>query len=433
MIGFSALGSIAVTADGQDVAIGGARQRRLLAILLIHRNSVVSSDRLIDAVFAGEPTPGAATTLRSYIARIRRVIGSDASIDLETRSPGYRLVVPDARFDVGLFEARIAAARQDLGSFDPGGALDSLRAALELWHGGPYAEFADEDWARPEAQRLTELRLVVYELLSEAELALGRSGEAVPELESLHAEHPLRESFTGRLMIALYQSGRQVEALRVFEEHRRLLADELGLDPSPTLLAVERRILQHDPSLLVPEVSGQDLRGYRLGERLGLGADGAVVAVRVPGVERDLVMRMIGPAVADEPGFIRSFEPRVRRIAGIRSAGIVPIHDYWREAGKAYVVTARMRGGSLADRLVCSPLTGSEVQTLVERVGGALDAAAVLGIVHGRISSRNVLFDQAGTPFLTDFAMIEIEGMNLAGDVLAFADLVAAAADDATR
>lgn len=430
MIDLRALGDIAVTASGRDVAIGGPRQRRLLAMLLIHRNTVVSSDRLIDAVFAGEPTPGAATTLRSYVARIRRVIESDPSIELETRSPGYRLVVPDDQFDVGRFESRIGAARHGLSGVDVSHAGDLLRSALDQWHGSPYAEFADEEWAQPEAQRLTELRLVAYELYFEAELALGRSGEAVAELELLHAEHPLRDGFTERLMVALYRSGRQVEALRVFDGYRRLLADELGLDPSPTLLAVEQRILQHDPGLLESEMAGQGLRGYRLSERLGLGADGAVVAARVPGLKRDLVMRVVGPDVADDPDFIRSFEARIRRIAGIRSPGLVPIHDYWREAGVAYVVIERMRGGSLADRLRTAPLDADEIRRLVERVGGALDEAAAEGVVHGRVSARNVLFDEHGTPFLTDFALIESAGMSPTGDVAAFAELVAAAADD---
>jgi WD40 repeat protein/DNA-binding SARP family transcriptional activator len=433
VIDLHALGSVAVTSAGRDVAIGGARQRRLLAMLLIHRDSVVSSDRLIDAVFAGEPTRAAATTLRSYVARIRRVIGRDSSIRLETTAPGYRLVVPDDRFDVPLFESQLAAARAGLSGADVSGAVDALRAALGLWRGRPYAEFADEDWARPEAQRLEELRLVAYELLFEAELALGRSGEAVAELEVLHDEQPLREGFTERLMVALYRTGRQVEALRVFKKYRRLLGDELGLDPSPVLLAVEQRILQHDASLLDPGVTGQTLRGYRLAERLGAGTDGAVVAVRVPGGGRDLVMRMIGPAVADDPGFIRRFEARVRMIAGIRHAGIVPIYDYWREVGGAYVVVARLRGGSLDDRLRRSPLTRAELQTLVERVGGALVAAAERGIVHGQVSARNVLFDHGGVPFLSDFALVEIDGISPHRDVVAFADVVTAAADPGTR
>ena len=155
MLEFHALGGLTVTESGDELSIGGPRQRRLLAMLLIHRNSVVSVDRLADAVFAGEPTPAASTTLRSYVARIRRVVDADGSAPMVvTQAPGY--VLPGAGRGVRRrpLRASVAEAGSRLGRGDAAGASSVLREALGLWRGDAYAEFADEDWARPEAQRL---------------------------------------------------------------------------------------------------------------------------------------------------------------------------------------------------------------------------------------------------------------------------------------
>ena len=146
MIRFQALGGLAITENGEQVSIGGPRQRRLLAMLLIHRDAVVSVDRLADAVFAGEPTPAASTTLRSYVARIRKVIESDGSrSNVVTQAPGYVLRVPSDAFDVARFEGMVSDARSRLARDDASGARSVLREALGLWRGNAYAEFDDED------------------------------------------------------------------------------------------------------------------------------------------------------------------------------------------------------------------------------------------------------------------------------------------------
>ncbi len=236
MTEFHVLGGLSIVGNGDGASLPGQRQRRLVAMLLIHRNAVVSVDRLADAVFAGEPTAAASTTLRSYVGRLRKVIdGNGSGVTLLTKPPGYVLVVPDDSFDVGRFESLLGEGRARLSQDDAVGASSVLREALELWGGEPYAEFADEDWARPESQRLAELRLVVHERLIDAELASGRAAELIPEIEALVDEHPLREAFRAQLVIALYRAGRQVDALRVVKEYRQLLVDELGLDPSPAL------------------------------------------------------------------------------------------------------------------------------------------------------------------------------------------------------
>lgn len=155
MVEFHVLGAVRAVGDGGEVDIGGPRQRRLLAALVLHRNGVVSTDRLAEAVFAGVPTPAAATTLRSYVARLRRALadGGAAEPALTTRAPGYSLRVTDEALDSALFERLLGDGRARAGDDDAVGAAAALRQALDLWGGDAYAEFADEDWARPEAQR----------------------------------------------------------------------------------------------------------------------------------------------------------------------------------------------------------------------------------------------------------------------------------------
>jgi len=430
MVRFHALGGVAVTAHGHEVNVGGPRQRRLLAMLLVHRNAVVSVDRLADAVFAGDPTPAASTTLRSYVARMRRVVECDGSeAEIVTQAPGYALRLPDDAFDVARFEAALAEGRTLLARQDPHAAALVLRDALALWRGDAYAEFADEDWVQPEAERLAELRLVAHELLFAAEMASGRAAEVIPELEASVRAHPLRETFVSQLMIALYRSGRQAEALRAYRRHQEVLVEELGLDPTPTLQELEERILRHDPDLLDDAAGEHALRGYRLGERLGTGEDGTLHAAHLPGVARDLVVRVVRPELADSPEFVRSFEATAQRVAGLHHHAIVPIHDYWREPGAAHVVLRHMHGGSLAERLERrdrEPPTPADVAEIVRRVGDALRAAAEAGLVHGRVRPSNVLFDEAGDAWLTDFELAPGPRTTPATDVTGLATLVRA-------
>jgi DNA-binding SARP family transcriptional activator len=427
MLEYRALGGVGVV-DGDDrgeLGLGGPRQRRLAAALLIDRNRVVSVERLGEIVFAGEPTDRAATTLRSYVARLRRVVDNGANgTQVVTRAPGYMLMVDDDAFDVARFESSVDAGRAGLARGDVAGAARALRVGLALWRGGAYAEFADEEWARPEAQRLDELRLVAYDLLADADLARGRSAEVAAELEALVAEHPLRDSFQAKLILALYRSGRQVDALRAYQAHREYLMDEIGVDPPPELAELEARILAHDESLLDLDPGEQRVRGYRLGERLGTGRDGTVYGARLPGVERDIAIRAVPEAVADEPGFVRSFDADARRLGALRHPAVLPLYDWWREPGAAYVVMRRLRGGTLRDRLEHGPLSGAEAADLADRMGGALAAAAAAGVTHGRVSADSILFDDTGRAFLCDFPL----GRDAAGtpddDARALAELV---------
>ncbi len=372
MVEFSALGGLSVTEEGSELIVGGPRQRRLLAMLLIHRNTVVSVDRLADAVFAGEPTPAATTTLRSYIARIRRVVDRDGSMpSIVTKPPGYELRIGPEAFDVSRFERMLKEARVRRERGDPSAAAVELREALELWRGDPYAEFADEDWAGPEAQRLSELRLVAVEWLGDAELELGHAADLIPRLQAETIAHPLREAYQAQFALALYRAGRQTDALRALREYRRSLDEEVGLAPSPGLVELERRILDHEPTLLVAAPATVPLRGYRLGARLGSGRDSTLFDAELPGVARDVVVRAVRAEVADEPAFIRSFEARLNHVVGLRHPAVVPIYDYWREPGAAYVVERRMHGGTLAARLATGPLDAASLADLASRVGSA--------------------------------------------------------------
>lgn len=404
MIQFQVLGPLQATADGRALALGGPRQRRLLALFLLHRNEVVSVDRMLDVVFDGAPTPGATTTLRSYVARLRKVVaGLDGAPTFATRAPGYVMTLADEAVDAARFEQALAEADECGVRDDAAGAVAVLRPALALWRGDAYAEFADEDWARPEAQRLGERRLVALQRLIEAELACGRAGDLVPEIEALVDAHPTREGLRAQLMLALYRVGRQADALAAYQDLRTVLREELGLDPTPSLVDLEARILAHDPSLRLAEPVGRPVRGYLLGDRLGTGRHGTVYAARLRGVDRELVVRVVEAEVADEPGFVRDFEATARRVAALDHPAVVALQDFWREPGAAYVVTRRLHGGTLADQLEAGPLTDAQVRTLADRIGGALVAASAVGLAHGRVRAGNVLFDEQGDPCLTDF------------------------------
>jgi DNA-binding SARP family transcriptional activator/streptogramin lyase len=242
------LGPLEVWADGSQVDVGGGRQRALLALLVLHRGEVVSTDRLIDELWAGNAPPTAAKVLQNHVSQLRRALGDQAIV---TRPPGYALQLADDAVDTGRV-ARLAAEGRRTLDDDPGAAAERLREALSLWRGAPLAEFAYEEFARPEISRLEELRLGVLEDRIDADLALGRHAELVAELETLVASHPLRERLRGQQMLALYRSGRQADALDAYRTARDTLREELGLEPGPSLRKLEQAILAQDPALGQP-------------------------------------------------------------------------------------------------------------------------------------------------------------------------------------
>ena len=250
---FRVLGPIEVVRDAGPVRLGGRKQRGVLAILLLHANQVVPVDEIASDLY-GEDVPATAVAqVRDHVSQLRRLLAdgdteTDGSI-LETRTPGYLLRVERQQLDAARFEGRTNEASGALSRGEAGLAADWLREALSLWRGPPLADFAYESFAQPEIARLEELRLVALERRIEADLALGVDGALVGEVQALVHEHPLREQLRLQLMLALYRSGRQAEAVDVYHATRRALVDELGIEPSEALRDLAGRILRHDPSL----------------------------------------------------------------------------------------------------------------------------------------------------------------------------------------
>ncbi len=243
---FRILGPLEVWDGGAEVSLGGPKPRALLAGLLLHPNEVVPTDRLIDELWGEDSPEDAAAALRVNVSRLRKALPQDV---LTTRSPGYVIRVEPDELDLHRFERLVDEGRSLLARGLAADASERLRDALSLWRGPALADFAYESFAQAAIARLEEIRLAAVELRIDADLALGRHDELVGELEALVAEHPLRERLRRYLMTALYRSGRQAEALDAYQDARRALVDELGIDPSPALQELERAILRQDPSL----------------------------------------------------------------------------------------------------------------------------------------------------------------------------------------
>ena len=272
---FGLLGPLEVRTDEKVLRLGGAKQRALLALLLVHANEVVSRDRLIEEIWPDRPPGGAAHSLDHQISRLRKVL--DPPDTLVTQSGGYMLRANPGDIDVHRFEENLERGRQANAAGTPAEALAELDSALDLWRGPALADVADEPFLHVEAQRLEELRLTALEERFDARLALGEHHRLVAELDALVQRHPLRERPRAQLMLALYRSGRQAEALRVYADARRALVDELGLEPGPELQQLEQSILRQDPSLAAP-------RRVRLGRRGRIAALLTVAAAIVAGV-----------------------------------------------------------------------------------------------------------------------------------------------------
>lgn len=243
---FRILGPLEVRDGDRSLPLGGAKQRAVLALLLTRANAVVSSDRLIDELWGEEPPATAANIVQAYVSRLRKELGAEV---LVTRAPGYTIEVEPGQLDLHRFERLVEEARQALADGEADRAAKMLREALTLWRGPALADFTYQPFAQAEISRLEELRLTALERRIEADLALGRHAELVGEVEALVAAHPLRERLRGHLILALYRSGRQAEALEAYQEARRALVDQLGIEPSSALRELEKAILRQDPAL----------------------------------------------------------------------------------------------------------------------------------------------------------------------------------------
>ena len=249
MLDFRILGPVEVVERQRTIALGSPKQRALLAILVLRRGEVVTSERLIDQLWGERPPASAAKTLQGYVSHLRRALGSGV---LLTQGSGYVLAADAGQVDAERFARLAADGRVELASGNAARARELLSSALELWRGEALADVAYEPFAGVEIARLEEARHAALEDRIEADLMRGQHRGLVGELESLVALHPHREPLRGQLMLALYRSGRQTEALEVYRRGRQALDDELGLEPGRELRALEQRILDHDPTLDQP-------------------------------------------------------------------------------------------------------------------------------------------------------------------------------------
>jgi len=249
---FRVLGPLEVARDGRQVALGGERQRVLLAVLVLNANRLVPTQRLVNLLF-GEDAPQTATqAVRVAVSRLRRSLGDpDASELVRTRAAGYELCVDPLAIDLGRFEQRVAVARARLRD-EPEAAAREFAAALALWRGAALADVAHVEAMMPEVRRLEELRQAALSERIDADLATGREAEVIADLEGLVTAEPYRERYRAQLMLALYRSGRQSEALEVYAATRRVLRDELGLEPGPELQELQQAVLRHEETLARP-------------------------------------------------------------------------------------------------------------------------------------------------------------------------------------
>jgi predicted ATPase/DNA-binding SARP family transcriptional activator len=296
---FRVLGPFDVLRNGGTIALGAHRQRALLLLLFLHSDELVSRDRLIDELW-GERAPGSAPNMvQVYVSRLRKVLGPGL---LVTQPPGYVLRVGEAQVDATKFEELVGQARDSLADDAAGAARDLLDEAIATWRGPPLADFAYESFAQGDIARLQELRLEAIELRIDADLTLGRQVALVGELEQLIGLHPFRERLRGQLMVALYRSGRQAEALDAYRAARSALVEDLGLGPSPALRRLEQAILDQDPSLDATEKSAAAGQLQRAGPAGNLPPEltsllGRELELEQVGelVERHRVVTIVGP------------------------------------------------------------------------------------------------------------------------------------------
>ena len=249
------LGPVEASADSESLALGGTKQRAVLAMLALDANRTVPADHLIEGLWGEDPPASAAKMVQNYVWRLRTVLGECTGAEILTRGRGYELRVDPDSVDVRRFQRLLAEANRAGAGGEP---ADAAREALALWRGPALADVVDAPFAAPEIRRLEELRVEAVELALDADLAAGHHLEVAGEIDAIVAEHPLRERLHAQRMLALYRCGRQAEALDAYREARSTLVDEVGVEPGPELRRLHEAILRQDPALDV-EVAVREL------------------------------------------------------------------------------------------------------------------------------------------------------------------------------
>ena len=407
------LGPVEVVDGDTAVPIGGPRQRLVLALLILHAGETVSTDALVDGVWGDSPPDAARRTVQAYVSNLRRALETVRTDTLVPRPPGYALTVDPEVIDARRFRQDVDRARGAIES-DPSLAARLLRDGLALWRGSPFADLAGSPSLRPEITRLEELRRNAIELRIDADLDLGRHHHVIGELETLVAEHPLSERFACQLMLALYRSGRQADALRVARRTRTTLGEELGIDPSPEIRDLEQAILEHDASLEVPTTdagkalgTGQPtvIRGFEVRRRLGDGEFGITYVAYQRSLDREVALSVLAPKYANDAGFIRRLEAHLAGTIRVTHPNIVPFYDFWHEPGGAYFVRRYFPRGSLQTAIESRSWDAAKTSQFVTQVGSALETAHRHGIYHCDLMPSNVMLDDQDNAYITDFAV----------------------------
>jgi DNA-binding SARP family transcriptional activator/tRNA A-37 threonylcarbamoyl transferase component Bud32 len=446
---FAILGPLEVrTADGR-LRLGGPRQRAVLAHLILRANLVVPAEQLIDELWGEEPPETARNTLQTYVYRLRRVLGEDR---LERRSGGYVLLAEADEIDASRFESLVREARGTLQS-DPDVAVDRLDEALALWRGPAFSDFPDEPSLRGEIARLEDLRLVATEHRIAAQLALGRHTTVVGVLEALTDRHPLRERLWAGLMLSLYRTGRQAEALDAYRRAREVLSDELGIDPSPELQQLHERILRQAPELMVQPTSprptsaqrtgagelasGTEFAGYRIESVIGRGGMSVVYLAQHLGLERRVALKVLAPQLAEDERFRERFVRESRIAAGMEHPNIVPIYEAGEVEGLLFIAMRYVPGTDLGKLLQREgTLAPTRTLAIVREVASALDAAHARGLVHRDVKPGNILVvegegaDGRDLVYLSDFGLTKrlesgTAGLTQTGQFVGTVDYVA--------
>ena len=365
---FGLLGPVAAWRDGREIDLGSPQQRALFALLLLHRNRVVSMDTMLDTLWPTQPPSSAVQVLRSYVFRLRRCLAAgsvrtDHGSLLVSHRHGYELRLGAEQVDADRFESLVAAGRAEL---EAGHAADSaavFRDALAMVRGSSLPELCDVDFARQERERLEELRVVAEEELVEAQLADGRHRELVSGLRAAVRAQPLRERRWGQLMVALYRSGRQAEALEAYRAAHRALADELGLAPGRELRALQRMILVHDEALQPRSARERQLPSYRTSF---VGRDAELEAIAAD-LRRGRLLTLVGAAGAGKTRLAAEVTPGLRRALG---RGL-----WWVDLGS---VASGQVVGAVARQLAVRELPGQSPIDLVVSCLGDVPGLLVL-------------------------------------------------------